>query len=208
MSREKVRMDPRVRRTREMLWNALIALLYEKDYNKIRVNEIAERATLNRTTFYLHFNSKEDLLNQCFEEIMSELIHSIAMTPEEFNYEIDEPHPILVRLFEQIAIHASFYRTIMMEDKLQHLTRRMTKIMEQFITSGVSQIQADGIGFVVSTDIAIRYLTTAYMGVIGWWLENHMPYTPRHMAMQLTRMSSRGPLDRDPYLEKQASSRP
>ncbi|MGG3884694.1 hypothetical protein [Brevibacillus panacihumi] len=52
MSREKARMDPRVRRTREMLWNALIALLYEKDYNKIRVNEIAERATLNRTTFY------------------------------------------------------------------------------------------------------------------------------------------------------------
>ena len=203
MSRGNERMDPRVRRTREMLWNALIALLNEKDYNKIRVNEIAERATLNRTTFYLHFNSKEDLLDQCFEEIMTDLIHTISMTPEEFNYEIDEPHPILVRLFEQLAMHASFYRTILMEESLHHLTRRMDRIMEQFIKAGVAQIQADGIGFVVSTDVTIRYLTTAYMGVIAWWLENHMPYTPRHMAMQLTRLSSKGPLDRDPYRDKQ-----
>jgi AcrR family transcriptional regulator len=53
--------DPRVRRTRQLLQDALVELLTEKSFDAISVQDIAERATLNRTTFYDHFTDKYEL---------------------------------------------------------------------------------------------------------------------------------------------------
>ncbi len=55
-------LDPRVRRTRQMLENALQELLVKKPFEKISVGDIAESATLNRATFYAHYMDKFDLL--------------------------------------------------------------------------------------------------------------------------------------------------
>jgi AcrR family transcriptional regulator len=53
--------DPRVRRTRQLLQDALVALLTEKSFDAITVQEITARATVNRATFYAHFEDKHDL---------------------------------------------------------------------------------------------------------------------------------------------------
>jgi len=50
--------DPRVRRTRRLLQDALVALLAEKSFDAITVQDIAERSTINRATFYAHFADK------------------------------------------------------------------------------------------------------------------------------------------------------
>src|SRR5205814_10062730 len=50
--------DPRVRRTRKLLRDALVELLAEKSFHAINVQEVADRATLNRATFYAHFVDK------------------------------------------------------------------------------------------------------------------------------------------------------
>lgn len=55
-------LDPRVRRTRKMLQDALAKLLKEKDFDKISIGDIAEEATLNRATFYSHYTDKFALL--------------------------------------------------------------------------------------------------------------------------------------------------
>lgn len=62
------RIDPRVRRTRQMLQAAMSALLKEKDFADINVQDITERADLNRATFYKHFMDKYDLLNTIVRE--------------------------------------------------------------------------------------------------------------------------------------------
>ncbi|MEL6151836.1 MAG: TetR/AcrR family transcriptional regulator [Chloroflexota bacterium] len=54
-------MDPRVRRTRRLLMDALLNLLAEKSLQSITVREITQAATLNRATFYLHYTDKFDL---------------------------------------------------------------------------------------------------------------------------------------------------
>jgi AcrR family transcriptional regulator len=53
-----VKLDPRVRRTRQLLQDALLALLAEKRFEAITVQDITERATLNHATFYAHFADK------------------------------------------------------------------------------------------------------------------------------------------------------
>jgi AcrR family transcriptional regulator len=53
--------DPRVRRTRKLLQDALVELLAEKSFEAITVQDIATRSTINRATFYAHFADKYDL---------------------------------------------------------------------------------------------------------------------------------------------------
>jgi AcrR family transcriptional regulator len=55
-------VDPRIRRTRQLLQNALEKLLETKEFEKISVQDIADLATVNRATFYDHYNDKSALL--------------------------------------------------------------------------------------------------------------------------------------------------
>lgn len=64
----KTELDPRIRRTRQLLFTALGELLTEKNFDMISVQDIAERATVNRATFYDHFTDKFALLEAKISE--------------------------------------------------------------------------------------------------------------------------------------------
>ena len=55
-------MDRRTRKTKNLLWNALINLILEKGYEKVIIQDIIEKADVGRSTFYSHYESKEQLL--------------------------------------------------------------------------------------------------------------------------------------------------
>src|SRR5579862_9209223 len=61
--------DPRVKRTRKLITDAFRALVVEKGFHAVSVQDVAERATVNRTTFYAHFVDKYDLLDQSISEL-------------------------------------------------------------------------------------------------------------------------------------------
>src|SRR5215813_2914141 len=67
-------MDPRVKRTRKLLEDAFVALLAEKSFHAISVQDIAERATVNRATFYAHFEDKYALMDQMIREAFQEAL--------------------------------------------------------------------------------------------------------------------------------------
>jgi AcrR family transcriptional regulator len=71
-------MDRRQRKTRTVILNTCIALIQEKDFQKITINEIAQRADINRGTFYLHFVDKYDMLDS-FENEMIEKIEEVIV---------------------------------------------------------------------------------------------------------------------------------
>ena len=52
------RVDPRVKRTRKLLQQAFLELFQEKGFASISIQDITERATVNRATFYAHFPDK------------------------------------------------------------------------------------------------------------------------------------------------------
>jgi AcrR family transcriptional regulator len=58
------KLDPRIRRTRGLLQDALRRLLEEKEFDKITIQDITEAATLNRATFYAHYPDKFALLEE------------------------------------------------------------------------------------------------------------------------------------------------
>lgn len=76
MSVELPKVDPRIRRTRQMLFQAFQDLLEEKTFELITVQDIAERSTLNRATFYDHFTDKFALLEAMIGERFSAVIEA------------------------------------------------------------------------------------------------------------------------------------
>ncbi len=66
--------DPRILRSRRMLMDALVRLLSKKEFEDISVQEIADEATLNRATFYLHYPDKNALLRAMTAERFRSLI--------------------------------------------------------------------------------------------------------------------------------------
>src|SRR5690242_13310 len=61
--------DRRIQRTRQLLLDSLIQLILEKGYESITVQDIIDRANVGRSTFYSHFQDKEDLLLSGFESM-------------------------------------------------------------------------------------------------------------------------------------------
>jgi AcrR family transcriptional regulator len=77
------RVDPRVTRTQNLIREALKALLQEKNFESISVQDIAERATVNRATFYAHFQDKFALLDALIRDDMrAHILQGAPMTAD------------------------------------------------------------------------------------------------------------------------------
>jgi len=193
-------VDPRVSRTKELFENALLDLMEEKEYNKITVQEIAKRSTLNRATFYLHYYDKEELLQTYLDDALEAMEDSVKIPEVEFKYLSHEPHPVFIRMFEQMMKHGRFYKIMLADNKVPYFSSHVIHIIERFVRSGSDYLRKDGIEQTVPQEIAVAYISSAYLGVIIWWLKNDMPYTPTYMSSQLTLMSTVGPFSKNPFV--------
>src|SRR6202521_6404659 len=72
--------DPRIVRSRRMLMDSLAKLLIKKEFEDISVQEIADEATLNRATFYLHYPDKNALLQAMTGVRFRDLIERRSIT--------------------------------------------------------------------------------------------------------------------------------
>jgi AcrR family transcriptional regulator len=66
-------VDRRIQRTRQLLHGSLMALIQEKGFEALSVQDIIDRANVGRATFYAHFDSKEDLLASGIENLRAAL---------------------------------------------------------------------------------------------------------------------------------------
>lgn len=67
------RADRRVLRTREALRGALLGLMVERGWDAIDIQSLCERANIGRSTFYLHYPNKEELLKRSFGDLRTAL---------------------------------------------------------------------------------------------------------------------------------------
>ncbi len=92
------KLDPRVKRTRGLLERAFMDLLEEQGFQAVTVQDITERAGLNRATFYAHFTDKYALLDHCVaqgfaQEIDKRMLNACHLT-------LDNLHNLIVAVCE------------------------------------------------------------------------------------------------------------
>ncbi|MBB6729621.1 TetR/AcrR family transcriptional regulator [Cohnella zeiphila] len=104
--------DPRVLRTRQLIKDAFGDLLQRKGFDAITIKDIAQRATINRATFYAHFEDKYALLEEITEQAFHERIPEQAVNASEFTDEVCDQ----LILFAHRYI-VDFYRICRMDSK-------------------------------------------------------------------------------------------
>ncbi|MBA2682462.1 MAG: TetR/AcrR family transcriptional regulator [Ktedonobacteraceae bacterium] len=101
--------DPRVKRTRQLLVQAFIALVEERhNLHSISVQEIAERATVNRATFYAHFEDKYALLQYWMREKFHRALAS--QLPVSSTLQLSTLRQLIVAVFDFLAIFRSYLK--------------------------------------------------------------------------------------------------
>lgn len=68
-------MDKRISKTRDAIIDAYLELIFEKKDQKITISELAQRANIARKTFYLHYESLEDIMRDAAHRKIDELLH-------------------------------------------------------------------------------------------------------------------------------------
>ena len=81
--------DLRIRRTQELLQEALLKLMQEKPFEEITVTELAETAKINRKTFYAHHGTKQELYDSMVIQILDELCDTMMYLKEEPTKELN-----------------------------------------------------------------------------------------------------------------------
>ncbi|MEP7285095.1 MAG: TetR/AcrR family transcriptional regulator [Chloroflexota bacterium] len=187
--------DRRILRTRKLLWDAFIALIQEKDYSEITIQDIADRANVNRVTFYLHYRDKHELLLKNVEVIFDELTSKIAPLNGE-NYRTDIPPEGMTLVYQYIAENAKFYRIVLGEKGIPFLVNRLRKYLTDLTIQrfqGFQMVIGEENRARISMEIVGQYVAGSIIGLITWWLENDMPISPEDFAHQTLQLTAYGP---------------
>ncbi len=119
-------IDPRINRTRQLLQDALISLAKEKNVHSISVKELAERARINRATFYLHYIDIADFLKKSAEPIFENMIPSLPSVAEFFQG--DDALKMMTDWLELIKNNAGFYAAMLGDNGMPELRSRLFEL--------------------------------------------------------------------------------
>lgn len=157
--------DRRTLRTRRALRDALLTLLPEKSWDELSVQDICARADIGRSTFYLHFSSKEELLSGSLDDLR-EMLNS----PTEATVQAKSAQPLafirglLDHLYEQRQLCRSIFG------------RRSAHTVQVRFREMVAKLVADDLARWIparwTRDAAAHYLAGALVEMLGWWIDS------------------------------------
>lgn len=186
------RSDRRVERTRALLRDALMQLVTERPWESITVQDITDRANVNRATFYLHFRDKDELLVQGMIGLYAELMDGSKTVTREQLQAGDLGDLLDDSDFAHVQEHAAFYRAILgrhgsagVVDGIQDF---LTALMRDHVLAPLAGNEPPQLPL----DFMAAYLAGAEIGLMRWWLKSGQQYAPPDMARMMFLMSSFG----------------
>ncbi|MCW3790064.1 TetR/AcrR family transcriptional regulator [Paenibacillus sp. LS1] len=176
-----IKIDRRVVKTKQAIFQSFISLIAEKHFEDITINEIADRANINRGTVYFHYSDKYDLLNKCIEENLNKMIS--ATTTTNANGEtvdlIQSSFLPVIRYFEE---HHRFYASMLSNKGIPAFREQMLELVTTHIRININM---DGDNSHYNQEFITQFMASAFVGIIEWWIMNDMPQSSEDVAEQL-----------------------
>jgi AcrR family transcriptional regulator len=190
-----MKIDRRKQRTRTLLRDSLIALILEKGYDAVTVQDITDHANLGRATFYLHYDNKDELLLSMMEGIQADVMQQAG--PISQNGFLEDGNPPSLHAFKHAEENADFYKAMLGGGGLASLLTRFRKSSAAQIQEQMNPIFAAHPNN-LTVDIISNFVVGALNTLVIWWLENDRPYPAEDMARiyhQLITTGIQGVLD-------------
>ena len=179
--------DARVRRTRDALGDALIALMQEKAFETITVQEVLDRAHVSRSTFYTHYSDKDDLLMSDSEEFFE----AISMALSEHGDISDRVFPVK-EFFTHLADVQPFFKALVKSGKFQENMELARGHFARGIERRLSELPR-GKSIAANERSAIAFTQAgALLSLLTWWLDHGMREPPEQMDEIFHRMVRNG----------------
>ena len=170
-------MDRRIQKTRQLIMNTFIDLLAEKGFEKITIKDIAECANINRGTVYLHYVDQFELLDKCIETYVELLLHHCANSADT-NLNANAFQSV----FEYLEKNFTIYKLLLSNEGFGFFRSRLYAIIAQTVTEVIG-IKSENNAF--SNDVTTQFLTSGFIGVLEWWINNSMPCDVQEITEQL-----------------------
>lgn len=183
MAEEK--LDRRKVRTRQLLRDALMALIAEKGYAAITVQDITDRANLGRATFYLHYRDKDELLAGALEALFDDLRAQVDVAS--MGNWLDSQPPSL-RAFQHAQQYHALYKVLLSEQVVTYVARRVRQYLMIVAEHSLKALVPDTQTLSIPAPIIASYIAGALYSLVIWWLENDMPHSPEYMAQMFSRL--------------------
>ena len=168
--------DSRVRRTHERLGSALIELIQEKPIDDVTVQEVLDRAAVGRSTFYLHFRDKNDLLLSQLEKFLEMMSRALSVRKEASRRVVP-----VAELFEHIGSQRKIYRALADSGRLHDFF----DLAQGYFSRGIEQRlrESKRIPKLPQRELAARAsaLTGSLLSLLRWWLDRGAKEPPRYM---------------------------
>ena len=160
-----------------------MAELARRPLEEITVKDICERAMVHRSTFYQHYEDKYALLEQGMRQMYEVFLAEVNRPPSAFS--VDEPPPYFVHLFEHVAHYQQFYKLMLCGEGVGRFQRLVKEAIAEQAEAKIQAFTQAGQKPALSPAMYVQYLAGAVLGLLAWWLEHDMPYSPHHMAQCL-----------------------
>jgi AcrR family transcriptional regulator len=179
------RTDRRVLRTRDTLGDALVALMHEKPFDDITVQEVLDRAGVGRSTFYAHYQDKEDLFLSDVEDFFK--MFSTSLTRHGASPQRLAP---VAELFSHIADFRAFYLALKAAGKVsdvQELGRGL------FARSFEERLRRANVALEPAELAAKAHaLAGSLFALLDWWIDKGMKADPQEMDALFHRLAWSG----------------
>lgn len=172
-------MDRRIQKSKDAIIEAFVGLMSEMSFEQITINEIADRANVNRGTVYLHYTDKYDLLEQCIETHLNQLFESCL--PIENPAELSSKDSLL-STFKYLEEHAAFYSTMLTNKGVPAFRNRLLAMALEGLERQFDNCSVDKSG--MQKEIIIQFLASGVVGLLEWWMTHAMPYPATDMVEQ------------------------
>ena len=176
-------MDRRQQKTRNAIFDAFGSLLSSKGYSKITVQEIIDEANVGRTTFYAHFQTKDDLLKEMCADLLEHVFSEDlgAEITHDFSMELENPHAIITHILYHLLDNK---RNI-----IGILTCESGELFLGFFRQYLNKIMAVRFMRTIHThtlnvphDFLVNHISSSFVGLVQWWIKNRLKQKPEELA--------------------------
>lgn len=171
-------MDRRQKKTRIAIYQAFTKLLSEKDFDKITVNEIIDKADIGRATFYAHFETKDYLLKELCEELFCHLFDSINENHDHTHiFNCDAPDSVFLHLIMHLEKNDNNILELLKSSNndlfISYFKDNLTKLIESQL-SLFEERKSDKLPH----SFWVSHISSTFVETIRWWINNGMKESP------------------------------
>lgn len=156
--------DKRYRETDQLIKDVFIQLVETRGYSNVTVKDIANRAQINRNTFYLHYRDKEDLIDKITLTIFNESYEKVKEINEIRELSTEKGNEIaLTNFMKSIYHHIEFFRILLKDPNLTGYFYNFQRNLIRYFTQKYSDKSID-------SRITIEYKLSGFFGVMIDWI--------------------------------------